>query len=101
MSADQETRFAESEESETRRRALGLALTTLDKRERYIFEARRLIEPQLSLAELAIKFRVSRERVRQIETRAFKRVQDAVYAASARGKNPELRTPAHTDSAGD
>jgi RNA polymerase sigma-32 factor len=99
--SDQETRFAESEESETRRRALGLALTTLDKRERYIFEARRLIEPPLSLAELAIKFRVSRERVRQIETRAFKRVQEAVHAASACGQNPELQMPAHTGSPSD
>jgi RNA polymerase sigma-32 factor len=65
-----------------------LALTALDKRERYIFEARRLIDPPLSLAELAIKFRVSPERIRQIEARAFEKVQEAVHFAL--GRNPEL-----------
>ena len=84
-SSDQESRLAERDDSEARRRALRLALTALDKRERYIFEARRLIDPPISLAELAIKIRVSPERIRQIEARAFKRVQEAVHAASERG----------------
>ena len=84
-SSDQESRLAERDDSEARRRALRLALTALDKRERYIFEARRLIDPPISLADIAIKIRVSPERIRQIEARAFKRVQEAVHAASERG----------------
>jgi RNA polymerase sigma-32 factor len=83
QSSDQESRLAESDEWETRKRALGLALKVLDNRERYIFEARRLTDPPLSLAELADKFRVSHERVRQLEARAFEKVQRATHAAIA------------------
>ena len=54
-SSDQESRLAERDDSEARRRALRLALTALDKRERYILEARRLIDPPISLADIAIK----------------------------------------------
>ena len=50
----------------------------LDRRERRIFEARRLAETPLTLEELAEEFGVSRERVRQIEVRAFERVEKAV-----------------------
>jgi RNA polymerase sigma-32 factor len=75
---DQETRLAESEESDNRRKALGEALTVLDKRERRIFEARRLLDDAITLGDLAAEFGVSRERVRQIETRAFEKVQLAV-----------------------
>ena len=80
--SDQESHLAESEEYETRRTALGLALTVLDDRERHIFESRRLVDPPLTLEHLATKFHISRERVRQIETRAFKKVQGAALAAS-------------------
>jgi RNA polymerase sigma-32 factor len=79
---DQESDLAGSEEYESRRTALGLALKVLDDRERHIFEARRLVDPPLTLERLAMKFRISRERVRQIETRAFKKVQKAAHAAS-------------------
>jgi RNA polymerase sigma-32 factor len=82
--SDQESHLAESEESETRRRALGVALTVLDDRERHILEARRLIEPPLTLDELAIEFRISRERVRQIEASAFQKVQRATHVACER-----------------
>jgi len=82
--SDQESRLAESEEYETCRTALSLALTVLDDRERDIFEARRLVDPPITLEHLAMKFRISRERVRQIETRAFKKVQRAAHAASER-----------------
>jgi RNA polymerase sigma-32 factor len=85
--SDQESRLAESEESETRRRALGMALTVLDDRERHIFEARRLFDPPLTLDELAIKFRISRERVRQIEASAFQKVQRAVHRAMSRRRH--------------
>jgi RNA polymerase sigma-32 factor len=82
--SDQETRLAESEEAQTRRSALGLALRVLDERERHIFEARRLSEPPFTLDELAIEFCISRERVRQIEASAFQKVQKAVHVACAR-----------------
>src|SRR5260370_37140900 len=77
-SVSQETRLAESEELDNRRRALDEALTVLNERERRIFEARRLAEKPLTLEELGEEFGVSRERVRQIEVRAFERVQKAV-----------------------
>jgi RNA polymerase sigma-32 factor len=86
--SDQETRLAENDESESRRRALGEALTVLDDRERHIFEARRLMDPPLRLDELAIEFCISRERVRQIEANAFEKVQRAAHVACARrGRN--------------
>ena len=80
---DQESRFAESEESERRSRALKMAIKVLDDRERHIFEARRLIDPPRRLGELAIEYRISRERVRQIEARAFQKVQRAMHSACA------------------
>ena len=76
--SDQETRLAESEESNNRRKALGDALTVLNDRERRIFEARRLADDPITLEDLASEFGVSRERVRQIEVRAFEKVQRAV-----------------------
>jgi RNA polymerase sigma-32 factor len=76
--SDQETRLAESEESDNRRKALGEALTVLNDRERRIFEARRLADDPITLEDLASEFGVSRERVRQIEVRAFEKVQRAV-----------------------
>jgi RNA polymerase sigma-32 factor len=68
----------ENEELDNRRKALGEALTVLNDRERRIFEARRLAEDPITLEELADEFGVSRERVRQIEVRAFEKVQSAV-----------------------
>ncbi len=77
-SISQETRLAESEEADNRRKALDEALTVLNERERRIFEARRLADEPITLEELADEFGVSRERVRQIEVRAFEKVQKAV-----------------------
>jgi RNA polymerase sigma-32 factor len=74
----QERVLAESEELENRRKALGEALSVLNDRERRIFEARRLSDDTITLEELAEEFGVSRERVRQIEVRAFEKVQNAV-----------------------
>ena len=76
--SDQETRLAESEESENRRKALGEGLSVLNHRERCFFEARRLADDPIRLDDLASEFGVSRERVRQIEVRAFEKVQKAV-----------------------
>jgi RNA polymerase sigma-32 factor len=75
---DQETRLAESEEFDNRRKALGDAVSVLNDRERRIFEARRLADDPITLEDLAAEFGVSRERVRQIEVRAFEKVQSAV-----------------------
>ena len=82
-SADQESRIAESEESESRKKALAEALSVLSARERRIFEGRRLAEDPSTLEDLASQFGISRERVRQIEVRAFQKVQRAVQIAIA------------------
>ena len=78
----QESRMAESEEMDHRRAFLASALAALNDRERRIFEARRLSEPPLTLEELSTEFGVSRERVRQLEVRAFEKVQEAVQASA-------------------
>ena len=76
--SDQETRLAESEESDNRRKTLREALSVLNDRERRIFEARRLADDPITLEDLGSEFGISRERVRQIEVRAFEKVQKAV-----------------------
>jgi RNA polymerase sigma-32 factor len=77
-SPDQEMTLAASEEFDNWRKALVDALGVLDGRDRRIFEERHLAEDPITLAELANEFGVSRERVRQIEVRAFEKVQKAV-----------------------
>jgi RNA polymerase sigma-32 factor len=90
-SPDQETVLAASEEFDNRRSALSVVLGALTPRERRIFEGRRLAEDPITLAELADEFGVSRERVRQIEVRAFEKVQKAV-----KNRVATIETPAHT-----
>jgi RNA polymerase sigma-32 factor len=75
--SSQERVLVENEDFDNRRKALGEALTVLNDRE-LRFEARRLIDQPIALEDLAEKFGVSRERVRQIEVRAFEKVQQAV-----------------------
>lgn len=77
-SDNQEAVLAREEESDNRRLALTRALGVLNERERIIFEERRLKDDPITLEELAERFGVSRERVRQIEVRAFEKVQEAV-----------------------
>jgi RNA polymerase sigma-32 factor len=77
-SATQETVLANAEEGSNRLAALRDALGVLNPRERRIFEARRLAEDPITLEDLSGEFGVSRERVRQIEVRAFEKVQEAV-----------------------
>ena len=88
-STSQESRLAESEQSENRHKALGEALSVLNDRERRIFEARRLADEPITLEELAEEFGVSRERVRQIEVRAFEKVQKAVKTSIAHIETPQ------------
>jgi RNA polymerase sigma-32 factor len=81
-SPDQEEILVQSEELDRRRTYLSSALTTLNDRERRIFEARRLSESPATLEDLSSEFGVSRERIRQIEVRAFEKVQKAVQKAA-------------------
>jgi RNA polymerase sigma-32 factor len=79
----QEAIIARSEEQENRHNALKGALATLNVRERRIFEARRLEDDPLTLEALSEEFGISRERVRQIEARAFEKVQAAAKRSLA------------------
>ena len=77
-SPDQETSFAEHEEYDARKNPLVAAMQGLNPREQRILTARRLSEPPLTLEDLATEFNISRERIRQIEVRAFEKLQKAV-----------------------
>ena len=97
-SPSQERLLAESEEKDNRHEALIGALDVLNERERRIFEARRLADDPITLEDLASEFGVSRERVRQIEVRAFEKVQKAVknrMAAMEQPKAAEAQLAAH------
>ncbi len=88
----QETTLGETEEFNERMGLLNQAMDVLNDRERAIFQARRLKENPATLEELAQQYEVSRERIRQIEVRAFEKVQEAVQEA-ARERSRE-REPA-------
>ncbi|MFN3496913.1 MAG: RNA polymerase factor sigma-32, partial [Pannonibacter indicus] len=90
-SESQETILADQEELDMRRKLLGNAMSVLNDRERRIFEARRLSEDPITLEDLSTEFGVSRERVRQIEVRAFEKVQKAVQKSA---REMETATPA-------
>jgi RNA polymerase sigma-32 factor len=83
-STSQEAVLVEQEEAGNRLSALRQSLSVLNDRERRIFEARRLAESPITLEQLSEEFGISRERVRQIEVRAFEKVQAAVKAGVAR-----------------
>tara|TARA_B100001248_G_C27394422_1_gene464508 strand:+ start:750 stop:1652 length:903 start_codon:yes stop_codon:yes gene_type:complete len=74
----QEDLLEESQEYNFRKTILINALSILNERERFIFESRRLNEKQSTLDELSRKFDISRERVRQIEVRAFEKIQNCI-----------------------
>ena len=90
QSPSQEAVMAEHEELDQRRAALNGAIQVLNPRERRIFEARRLADEPMTLEDLAAEFGVSRERVRQIEVRAFEKVQSAVKGTIARQEQAAL-----------
>lgn len=87
----QEDRLVESEEMKQRRSYLTSAMAVLNDRERRVFEARRLSEDPATLEDLSTEFGVSRERIRQIEVRAFEKVQKAVTASAKREELPTGR----------
>ena len=93
-SASQESVLAAEEEGQNRLAALRDALGVLNPRERRIFEARRLAEDPITLEELSTEFGVSRERVRQIEVRAFEKIQDAVRKNLAARERPHAEASA-------
>ena len=80
---NQETILVEHEEKTQRHAMLTSALASLNERERRVFEARRLVDEPVTLEDLSQEFGVSRERIRQIEVRAFEKVQKAVQAAAS------------------
>ncbi|NVJ70951.1 MAG: RNA polymerase sigma factor RpoH [Alphaproteobacteria bacterium] len=80
---DQETLVADKEERDQRLELLENAMAELNDRERHIFQERRLAEPPKTLEELSQEYGVSRERVRQIEVRAFEKVQKAMRLAAS------------------
>jgi RNA polymerase sigma-32 factor len=79
---DQETQLGESEEFSVRMELLQAAMAELNDRERDIIQQRRLTDEPKTLEELAQVYNVSRERIRQIEVRAFEKLQDAMKAAA-------------------
>jgi RNA polymerase sigma-32 factor len=81
--ASQETTLAARDEFDYRRKVLASALSVLNDRERRIFEARRLAEDPITLADLAAEFGVSRERVRQIDVSSLEKVEKAVKYCGA------------------
>ncbi len=81
----QEDTLGETQELDQRRSYLSSALSSLNDRERRIFEARRLTDNPATLEDLSSEFGVSRERIRQIEVRAFEKVQKAVQGAAKAG----------------
>jgi len=78
----QETSLADSEELGKRRELLAVAMEALNERERHILEERRLKENPTTLEELSQEYGISRERVRQIEVRAFEKLQKAIRNAA-------------------
>ncbi len=88
-SESQETTLIQQDELEVRREMLGDAINVLNEREQRIFTARRLSEDPLTLEQLSGEFDISRERVRQIEVRAFEKVQKAVVAAAKELARPQ------------
>lgn len=85
----QEDRLVEDEELTRRKSYLKSAMAVLNDRERRVFEARRLAEEPVTLEQLSEEFGVSRERIRQIEVRAFEKVQKAVTTSAKREEAPQ------------
>ncbi len=80
--ADQEVVLAESEDMDNRRGLLAAAMSGLNERERHIISERRLKDEPATLEDLSQHYGISRERVRQIEVRAFEKLQKSMKAAA-------------------
>jgi hypothetical protein len=71
------------------------AMSELNERERHIIQERRLKDEPATLEELSVQYGVSRERVRQIEVRAFEKLQKAMNYSNATRASPSTQTHAH------
>ncbi len=92
----QEDTLVQSEESKLRLGLLTEAMDKLTDRERRVFEERRLKDDPATLEDLSQEFGVSRERIRQIEVRAFEKVQKAVKNAAVKAMAPRSLAEART-----
>jgi RNA polymerase sigma-32 factor len=92
---DQETLLAEREELDKRRALLARAMESLNDREKHILQERRLKENPTTLEDLSQEYDISRERVRQIEVRAFEKLQKAIKNAAIEEK---LASPAEAEA---
>lgn len=89
-----EEMLVEEDELDHRRSMLNNSIEVLNEREQRIFRARRLSEDPVTLEDLSQEFNISRERVRQIEVRAFEKVQEAMVAAAAELAAPQKQIEA-------
>lgn len=89
-----EAMLVEEDELDHRRVMLNESIDVLNEREQRIFRARRLSEDPMTLEDLSQEFNISRERVRQIEVRAFEKVQEAMVAAAAELDAPQRQLEA-------
>ena len=85
-SMDQELSFAHNEEMEQRKDLLENSFEILNQREREILNYRRLVDQPITLEKLSRKYKISRERIRQIENKAFEKIQKHMLNA-AKSKN--------------
>ena len=83
---DHELKFAQQEEMEQRKDLLQDSIKILNEREREILHSRRLTDKPITLEELSKKYKISRERIRQIENKAFEKLQKHMLN-SAKSKN--------------
>ena len=79
---DQELIFSQQQEYDDKKELLASAMKILSDREKEIINARRLSENPITLEELSKKYKISRERIRQIETKAFEKLQKSMINAS-------------------
>ena len=83
---DQELKFAQNEEIEQRKDLLKDSMKILNEREKEILYSRRIVDDPITLEDLSKKFNISRERIRQIENKAFEKLQKHMLNA-AKSKN--------------
>jgi len=81
-SLDQELVISQKQEYDDKKKLLYSAMKILNEREKEIIQARRLSEDPVTLQELSKKYKISRERIRQIETKAFEKLQKSMINAS-------------------
>ena len=79
---DQELLVSQKQEFDEKKELLQSAMQVLNEREREIISSRRLTEQPITLEELSQKYKISRERIRQIETKAFEKLQKSMINAS-------------------